>query len=274
MIRLIKPLVPVSIRQALRAAQSRLVREWRRRLSANWCPVCEQALESFRPIDPALAEQCKRHGFDVDQRQWETLNVDRYNCPRCGSTDRDRLYALYLRRGLAGARVPLRFIDFAPSYGLSKWIRRSFNLDYRTADLLMEGVDDRVDLTDLRIYPDGSVDAFLCSHVLEHIRDDSKAMRELFRILKPGGWGVIMVPICMNAQQISEDPAQATTEAERWRHFGQGDHLRIYNRQGFTDRLVTAGFRVKMLDAHDFGAATFRRCGIAPRSVLYVGERT
>ena len=274
MIRLVKPFIPVPFRRALRAAQSRLVHEWRRRLSPNWCPVCEQAPESFKPIDPALAEQCRRHGFELDLRQWETLNVDRYNCPRCDATDRDRLYALYLSRRLTGVRAPFRFIDFAPSYSLSKWIRKSFRLDYRTADLLMEGVDDRVDLTDLRVYPDGSVDAFLCSHVLEHVRDDLKAMRELFRILRPGGWGILMVPICLSVPQIREDPAQAATEAERWRYFGQGDHLRIYNKKGFTDRLAAAGFRVKSFGVQDFGAITFRRCGIAPSSVLYVGEKS
>jgi ubiquinone/menaquinone biosynthesis C-methylase UbiE len=125
----------------------------------------------------------------------------------------------------------------------------------------------------MRIYPGASVDAFICSHILEHIPDDMRAMRELFRILKPGGWGILMVPICLRRSEVFEDPAKATTEVDRWRYFGQGDHVRIYSKQGFIERVTATGFRVDALSAENVGADAIRMCGIAKNSVLYVVQK-
>jgi predicted SAM-dependent methyltransferase len=164
------------------------------------------------------------------------------------------------------------FIDFAPSDSLSEFIRRYHFLDYRTADLAMEGVDYQVDLTNLHIFQDSSIDMFLCSHVLEHIQDDKKAIRELFRILKSGGWGIVMAPILLNLPKIYEDP-NITAPEERWKHFGQDDHVRIYSKQGFIDRLNEVGFKVFQLGNEYFGSTIFEQCGIHPHSVLYVVEK-
>jgi SAM-dependent methyltransferase len=257
----------------LRAGQSRARLAWQRRPGPFYCPVCETRLSRFSPLPPFYREQWQRHGFNDLEHEAETLNVEQYICPRCGANDRDRLYALYLNECLVNASATFKLVDFAPSTPLRGWIQRTHRIQYRTADLFMENVDDRVDLTDMRIYPDGSVDAFICSHILEHIPDDRRALQELFRILKPGGWGILMVPICLSQKEVFEDPAKATTEADRWRYFGQGDHVRIYSKQGFIGRVVSVGFRVAELGREHFGDATFRRDGIASRSVLYVVEK-
>lgn len=194
-------------------------------------------------------------------------------CPQCGAADRSRLYALYLRERLAGSPSDFKLIDFAPCPALRLWIKHTFQISYRTADLLREDVDDRLDLIDMAIYPTASVDAFICSHVLEHIPNDSKAMHELFRILKPGGWGILMVPIFLRQDEIFEDPTKATTEADRWRYFGQGDHVRLYSKQGFIDRVNAAGLKIRQFGALHFGEDTFRRCGLTRNSVLYVVEK-
>ena len=91
-----------------------------------------------------------------------------------------------------------------------------------------------------------SSDAIICNHVLEHIPDDRKAMKELRRVLKPGGWGILQVPISYVLAATHEDPSIVTTEA-REQAFGQYDHVRIYAKD-YVDRLVGAGFKVEQFD--------------------------
>jgi ubiquinone/menaquinone biosynthesis C-methylase UbiE len=105
--------------------------------------------------------------------------------------------------------------------------------------------------------------------VLEHVEDDRKALAELFRILKPEGWGIIMVPINLAVSEIDEDPA-VTDEAERWRRFGQFDHVRRYSKQGFLHRVQSAGFAVDQLGVDFFSKEVFHRSGISSTSVLYI----
>lgn len=113
------------------------------------------------------------------------------------------------------------------------------------------------------------MDVFLCSHVLEHIEDDRKAMRELHRILAPDGFGVVLVPLFPDVDETHED-AQIATLHQRWKYFGGGDHVRQYGKQDFMDRLAAAGFKVDQLDIDFFGKDVFREAGIAESSVLYV----
>src|SRR6188508_1256097 len=110
------------------------------------------------------------------------------------------------------------------------------NITYRSADLFMQEVDDRVDIMDMTIYPDKHFDFFVCSHMLEHVVDDRKALRELYRILKWGGQGILVVPIVLSIDEIDQDPS-VTDVAERWRRFGQDDHVRLYSKQGFLRRI-------------------------------------
>jgi SAM-dependent methyltransferase len=161
-----------------------------------------------------------------------------------------------------------RLVEFAPSHALKRTIGRYPFIAYRSADLFRHDVDDRVDLTACP-YPDGSVDVFLCSHVLEHIADDRKAMRELHRILAPDGFGIVLVPLFPHVDETHEDPS-IVTMAERWKYFGGGDHVRQYGKQDFIDRLGAAGFHVDQLGVDFFGREVFRKNGIAENSVLYV----
>lgn len=241
------------------------------------CGVCGHGVRRYLPLGAEYRSQVRDAGFPYDLGRLETLNVESYACPYCGAADRDRLLALGAADFLATHPEPLTVIDFAPSEPLSRLLRqqirsRSVGDRYRTADLMMPGVDDRVDMTDLACYPSGSVDLFLCSHVLEHVSDDRLAMRELFRILRPGGRGLLLVPIVIDVTEIDEDPG-VTDPQERWRRFGQHDHVRLYSRQGFIARLSAAGFVVGEHGRDHFGAAAFCRQGIAPGSVLYVAEK-
>src|SRR6266705_2659347 len=204
-----------------------------------FCSACEQPVRQFAPLPDFYSRKLAEHGSDLRLEDFETCNFRSYQCPHCGATDRDRLYALYLPKRLPQRRSEQQkfsLLDVAPSSALSRHIRRKYGVRYRTADLYMKNVDDRVDVTAMSCYADGSFDAFICSHVLEHVEDDGKALRELRRVLKPGGWGIAMVPISLAISEVRESGA-ALTEEERWKQYGQGDHARLYSRAGFVSRL-------------------------------------
>lgn len=241
------------------------------------CPVCENRLAFFNPLPEFLLENQTAHGFPFSPDEAETCNDRDYDCPFCHASDRDRLYALYLRDRLLKLESGASMVDFGPSGPLTVFIRRlidqaGLNISYRTADLFNENADDRVDLADLNSYRDGQFDLFICSHVLEHVPDDQTAMRELCRILGAGGHGIVMVPIILTIDEIDEDPT-LTDEGERWRRFGQFDHVRLYSKRGFVERLKEAKFLVHELGADFFGPDLFAASGITNQSVLYVVEK-
>lgn len=162
-------------------------------------------------------------------------------CPRCGSLERHRLHWLYFQTtGLFRER--LRMLHMAPERAFHSHFRQMQNLHYITGDLFADNVNTRLDITRLP-FADGSFDVILCSHVLEHIPDDAAAMRELRRVLRPGGWALLEVPLDKNREQTYEDPA-ITSPEERLRAFGQEDHVRVYGRD-YRERLEAAGFKVR-----------------------------
>lgn len=235
------------------------------------CPVCLTNLAYFNKFPDYYYQQLKQNGFIYSLRDFETVNLNNNGCPACETGDSCRLYALYLRDKLSKLDTDKKynFIDFAPVPPLAKIIKSYRYINYRSADLFMPDVDDHVDIMDMKIYKNNSVDMFLCTHVLEHVIDDVKAMRELYRILKPGGWGIIQVPILLSINKISEDP-NITSEHDRWKCFGQGDHVRMYSKKGFIQRLSKSGFKVKRVGGGYFGVDILKKCGISQKSILYV----
>jgi predicted SAM-dependent methyltransferase len=107
----------------------------------------------------------------------------------------------------------------------------------------------KMDVTDIR-FPDGAFDVVYCSHVLEHVLEDKRAMREFYRVLKVGGWAIILVPIFPGRLETFEDPS-VTDPAERTRLFGQKDHVRWYG-QDYLERLRESGFVVNVVNPEDF----------------------
>jgi SAM-dependent methyltransferase len=238
------------------------------------CPLCKTQLAYFEPLPMYYFRELQENQYIHSIFQAETSNIENYQCPVCNSSDRDRLYYLYTEEFLreADAAQKFKLLEIAPSAQLRNFLQRSKQVEYRSADLFMEGVDDKVDITNMNIYADESFDIFICSHVLEHVEDDLKAMRELYRILKPGGWGIAMVPILLGLQEIYEDPT-IKSESERWKHFGQNDHVRMYSKNGFRTRLKEAGFQIDEFGISHFGEKSFEKYGIHPRSVLYIVKK-
>lgn len=240
-----------------------------------YCPVCERPVKDFMPLPDFYREQAELHGYLYSLDDAETLNYKQYSCPHCSSSDRERLYALFLREKAAchESKRKLDIVEFAPVKPLGQMIKKLGVFKIRTADLFLKEADDKVNLEDMTLYPDEVFDCFICSHVLEHVSDDTKALRELLRILKPGGWGILMVPIILSLNEIDEDPS-LTDEGERWRRFGQNDHLRMYSKKGFIRRAEEAGFTVKQYGWQHFSSELFNKAGIEMKSIMYVVEKT
>lgn len=238
-----------------------------------YCPVCNKSVRKFIPLPAFYKKNADKYGFLYSFDDAETMNYSAYSCPHCDASDRDRLYALYvLKRLTEYGTANIFMLEIAPSSPLSEMLKKTGKITLRTADLMMSGVDDHIDITDMNCYAEGAFDAFICSHVLEHVPDDLKALRELFRILKPGGWGILMVPIILTLDQIDEDPLLEDI-GERWRRFGQNDHVRMYSRNGFVERAEGAGFIVRQYGQEYFGADVFKKHGISDKSILYVVEK-
>ena len=174
-------------------------------------------------------------------------------CPWCDAFERHRLLWLYLQRCtdlFDGASR--KMLHVAPEPCFQPSLRQALGDGYLTADLSDPGAMVKMDVTDIQ-YPDDSFDVVLCSHVLEHVPDDRRAMRELRRVLKPSGWAILLVPI--TADETFEDLG-VVDPMERYRLFGQDDHVRRYG-PDYRDRLSDAGFSVEEV-ATDFVTETER----------------
>lgn len=165
--------------------------------------------------------------------------------PETLSLERHRLLWLYLKNETDFFTAPKKVLHFAPEQAFYKRFRKLRNLDYTTTDLESPLADVKADICNLP-FEDNSFDFILCNHVLEHIPDDTRAMRELYRILKPGGTGIFQIPQELNREKTFEDDS-ITDPKERAAIFGQYDHVRIYGRDYFS-KLRDIGFTVNEVD--------------------------
>ena len=197
-------------------------------------------------------------------------SLESYACANCGASDRERLYAMWIEQEIEKGRFPenTRMIHFAPEPALSEKLKGVKAFDCKTADLLMIDVDYKVDMMDLP-FDDDHFDFFICSHVLEHVESDDRAIGELYRITKPGGAGILMAPIIVGLEKTVED-SHVKDEAGRWKLYGQGDHVRLYAHDDYVNKIRSHGFIVKEFGESYFGEDVFRSIGLKRTSVLYV----
>jgi SAM-dependent methyltransferase len=165
--------------------------------------------------------------------------------PSTLSLERHRLLWLYLKNETDFFTRPIKLLHFAPEQAFYKRFKRLDHITYTTTDLNSPLADVKADICDLP-FDDNSFDVILCNHVLEHIPDDTKAIQELYRVMKPGGWGIFQIPQDLKREQTFEDNT-ITDRKERARIFGQYDHVRIYGRDYF-DKLRSVGFSVEEVD--------------------------
>ncbi|TWP28468.1 class I SAM-dependent methyltransferase [Apibacter muscae] len=160
------------------------------------------------------------------------------------SLERHRLMWLYLQRDTNFFTSKLKVLSIAPEQCFLKRFKSLTNIDYITADLYSPIVDVKADILNLP-FKDNEFDVIFCNHVLEHIEDDAKAISELYRTMKPGGWGIFQVPMRSNEKYTYED-FTITKKEDRKLHFGQYDHVRWYGLDYFK-RLEKGGFQVEQV---------------------------
>ena len=189
------------------------------------CPVCGMVTNEFKP-------------YGV---------VPRPNalCPKCGSLERHRLLWLFLRENTNIFSKKIKVLDIAPIKGISEKLKTMPNIDYVSVDLNSRLAMIHMDITEMD-FPENYFDCILCYHVLEHIPDDNKAMKELLRVLKPDGWSVLQVPIDTNLK-FTVEGTNINDPQRRRELFGQEDHVRLYGLD-YKDRLEDAGFKVEIND--------------------------
>lgn len=216
------------------------LREVRRGLRRAWltgkgvhCPVCGRSF-----------------------RAWVYKKVPEGSCPQCDSENRHRLMWLYIERHMTELLHEGRdILHMAPEHGVRDRIRRLPLGSYTTADLAAPDVDVHTDITAMS-FPEASFDVVICSHVLEHIPNDRAAMKELCRVLRPGGRALIMVPY--SREHTTDEDLSVTDPAERERRWGQFDHVRLYGTD-FAARLTEAGFVVNEVRPWEAMTAVARR---------------
>lgn len=213
---------------------------------ARWCPICRKGSRKFLPFGAPRRKDAQ--------------------CPRCGSLERHRLTWIYFQRrtDLLDGR-PKRMLHVAPELCLSSRLRRRLGGGYLSADLSDPAAMMHMDVTAIP-FAASTFDVVYCSHVLEHVADDRRAMREFFRVLKPGGWAVLQVPI--GAEKTVED-SSIVDAAERRKAFGQADHVRCYG-PDFAERLQETGFVVESSGPEDLcGEEEARRLALAGGGRIY-----
>lgn len=205
-------------------------------------------------VRPVLAFFLKGNQFTdpIDGKSFKTFlpygyGTQRNNVlsPSTLSLERHRLLWLYLQNETKFFSDHLKVLHFAPEQAFYKRFRQMGNLDYLTTDLNSPLADIKADICNLP-FKDNEFDVILCNHVLEHIPDDTKAMQELYRVLKKGGMGIFQIPQDLKRETTFEDDS-ITDRNERSKIFGQYDHVRVYGRDYF-DKLKSIGFIVKEVD--------------------------
>lgn len=218
------------------------------------CPLCGCRRRKFLP-----------YGY-VTQR-------DNALCPNCLALERHRTLWLWLLResdiGRGAVALP-RLLHVAPEVALMRKFSRIYAkqpADYVTADLESPLADLHFDIQHIPL-EDESFDVVICNHIMEHVEDDRLAMREILRIMRKGGWGVILSPVDLQRETTFEDDT-ITDEAERTRIFGQYDHRRIYGRD-YAERLREAGFEVYECDYANLIPAKEKQLYALTDELLYI----
>lgn len=199
---------------------------FRHRGDAVFCNLCDKSFQSFLP-----------YGHSPQR--------ENAACPHCLSLERTRLLWLYMQKfWLNDDQIAKRLLHFAPEYPLAQKIKQLKKFEYISADLNPEVADLVVDITKIQ-FQDQHFDYIICSHVLGHVPDEAKAIKELFRVLKSDGEAVIMTRIYPIAR--TDEDLSAITPAQKLSRFNQDDVWRLHGAD-FAERIEAQGFIVEAID--------------------------
>lgn len=216
------------------------------------CPICGGRYREFLP-----------YGY-VNSRK-NSL------CPRCLALERHRLLWVFLQQEAQFFNPAFKVLHVAPEHCFIKRFERVFGDNYITADLFSPLAKVKMDVQNIP-FEANTFDVILCNHILEHVDDDRKAMRELLRVLKSGGWGVLLSPVNTKRTETYED-SSITSEKGRAEAFGQKDHLRDYGLD-YPDRLREEGFEVESIDfAQQLGEAMVQKYALSGDIIYLVRKK-
>jgi SAM-dependent methyltransferase len=193
-----------------------------------YCPCCKNQFREFAPF-----------GSNRRKNAW---------CPACESLERHRLLWMYFENKTNLFSRPVRLLHIAPEIIFFNHFKKQGNIDYYPADKfnnMYPAGTKYIDILQTGM-PDESFDAIICNHVFQYIEEDRKAMMELYRLLKKGGWAIMQVPVNRELPRTHEDPS-ITDPLEREKVFGLKEHVRFYG-PDYADRLRESGFDVKVDD--------------------------
>ncbi len=235
------------------------------------CIICKSKIEAYEQISLYFKTMQEQHNYYPGPP--ETCNTKEYLCPICHSSDRDRLCVAFLERLFKKNKDrKAKLLHIAPAEPINKAIREKFpGISVKNMDLYMENMDYALDIQNMGEIQDGEFDLWICFHVLEHVESDIRAMKELKRILNDKGLGILLVPI--DLAQKETDEAWGLSEEENWRRFGQGDHVRKYEKSDFIARLRSVGFHVHELNKHFFGSKVFQENAFTSTTTLYIVDK-
>ena len=188
-------------------------------------------------------------------------------CPFCNSSSRERLCYLFLEDQKNLYERGIKILHVAPEKNLRKFFEKKYK-NYFSIDLRPGVAAQAMSITDLK-YSDDFFDVIICSHVLEHVVDDKKAMVEIYRVLRQGGLAILQTPLS-DLPDTYEDFSIINPKA-REKAFGQNDHVRIYGREDYLKRLRRAGFNVEIFNfSKRFGESLAEKYSLGSEQDLYV----
>ncbi|AFY81399.1 class I SAM-dependent methyltransferase [Oscillatoria acuminata] len=213
-----------------------------------YCPLCKRGYKLFLSAGAVPRENAR--------------------CPGCNSLERHRLLWLVLEYLWESNQISKGgfLLHVAPEFSLSKKLQRSYK--YLSVDLNKNFAMQSMDITSINL-PDETFDAIIANHVMEHIVNDVKALQELYRVLKPGGWASIQVPL---RGKTTQEDLSITDPKQREKLYGQSDHVRQYG-YDFKVRLTNVGFKVLVFKKEEFDSKTIEKISVECENEVWICQK-
>ena len=216
------------------------------------CPLCHTRLKKFLP--------------------YGRIPRDNALCPVCLSLERHRLLYLFMNERTSFFQKKHVVLHIAPEVCFLKKFEEIHTNTYITADIESPLAKVKMDIHHIP-YSDNFFDAILCNHVLEHVESDRKVLTELFRVLKKGGWAILQVPFFEPIPEITLEDPRIISPQERFKHYGQDDHLRKYGKD-YAKRIKSVGFQVdENMFVKTFSHENIQRYGLPKDELIYFCEK-
>ena len=215
------------------------------------CPICETSYRKFLPYGRITPR-------------------DNALCPTCLSLERHRLIWLYLKEKTNFFTSKKDILHVAPEDCYIKRFESLHGTSYITADIESPWAKVKMDIHQIP-FEDNRFDMILCNHVLEHVKDDIQAMKEIHRVLKPEGFAILQVPFFSPVGDVTFEDNSITDKREREKIFGQDDHVRKYGHD-YTNRIRQSGLTaVEENFAFTLKPEQHKKYGLGKGEIIYIG---